>query len=166
MPLRGFLNSHAETIGRAIQAADDRFWDGLELMMQGRQWGGVYVMGYAAEIYLKCACFILDGASLSDEVDPYLNPAKSWGKSYFPGVSHEAYHSIRFWAELLCSKRKHSGRAFEPGFEALLRSCASKIYDEWWVEMRYHYATVSLAEVTELHESSTWIKDHFSELWS
>lgn len=57
-------------------AAEQRYWEGVELLVQGRS-GGVYILGYAAEMWLKLAFFRRQGALPSDVAKPWLGPAKA-----------------------------------------------------------------------------------------
>jgi hypothetical protein len=42
-------------------AADQRYWDSVELALSGRRYGAIYMLGYTAEIYLKLAALRSDG---------------------------------------------------------------------------------------------------------
>lgn len=57
MSLRSRLESQPETIQEFELAAEERYYEGLELMVSGRSGGGVYLMGYVGEMILKVAYF-------------------------------------------------------------------------------------------------------------
>jgi hypothetical protein len=59
MPLRAILQHRPATIQEFQFAAEERYWDGLEFMVAGRAGGGLYLLGYVAEMLLKCASFRL-----------------------------------------------------------------------------------------------------------
>ena len=161
MPIRSAC-ANPETIQDAIVAAEDRFWDGLELMILGRLWGGVYLMGYSSEMYLKTASCMLEGATTpSDILCAFFAPSRNWTSTH-----PESYHSIRYWTEVLCTKRPRFRSPFNRDFENALRTHSSVIYNSWCAGMRYRRAVVSLNEATAVHESSTWLMNNFNRLWS
>ena len=101
MPLRALFDSTPETIQDLVLAAELRYWDGLELMVQRRLDAGVYLMGYTAEMLLKTACFFVDGARPGEAAQPRLAPTRRLGRAIFPAVPDESFHSLSFWAAAL-----------------------------------------------------------------
>lgn len=177
-PSRGV--SLRETIQDLNEAAEDRYWEAYELAVQGQPYGAMYLFGYVAEMFLKSAGFLFDGASLNDQVGPRLGPAKVFGSSHFSHVHCESYHSILFWAEFLIEKRARaaSGRAgpapFPVPLASELRIRAMRIHQRWMVEMRYRSprvpplrgSSISIGdELLQLMEDVSWMRDNHSKFW-
>ena len=83
MPIRALLSLANETIQDMESAAEDRYWEGWELAVQGHHVGAIYVLGYVAEMLLKINAFRVDGALPGDPVGPRLGPAKTFGQARF-----------------------------------------------------------------------------------
>ena len=57
MLLRRRIQSTPETVQDFELAAEQRFWDGMQLLVSGHLFAGIYLLGYTAEILLKLACW-------------------------------------------------------------------------------------------------------------
>lgn len=169
VPLRTSLESSPETVQEFEAASQERYLEGLELMLANQCGAGVYLMGYAAEIVLKEAYFRLIGSGLTDRVGTLLPPARTWGRANLPQPisDDESYHSLRFWAALLCARRTGLGKPFPPAFESELLRTSSRLYVAWWVEMRYHVLSqASLGDARDVYNDVTWIISNRLQLWS
>ncbi|HWL94516.1 MAG TPA: hypothetical protein VNT79_13405 [Phycisphaerae bacterium] len=62
MPLRYRILSTPETVQDLVLASDQKYWEGIELLLAGRRGAGIYLLGFAAEMILKAAVFRIDGA--------------------------------------------------------------------------------------------------------
>lgn len=164
--LRSQLSGSHETVQDLVLAAEERYWEGLELMVHQRSHAGVYLMGYAAEMLLKTACFLFDGAKPAEPAQPRLVPTKKLGEANFPDVPHESFHSLAFWAAALEYKRSVAGRPLAPPVLAALRSATLGLYDTWWVEMRYRPSGATIVDCLQLVDSVSWIRAHHTALWS
>ena len=160
MPLRQRLFGASETVQDFELGAEQRYWEGVELMVAGRPFGGVYVIGYAAEMLLKRACFIVDGARPSDMVGPRLGPIRSWARRQLPDISPEQFHSLLFWAHVLRFKRRLAGRQFDQQFDARLVQRMRRLYGNWLVSMRYYPGYMTPLEVRSVYDDVTWLRDH------
>jgi len=94
--LRRLLQSHPETVQDLDLAAEERYWEGLELMADGHTGAGIYLMGYAAEMKLKVAYSRLQGASPGADARSYIVPARRRAPTLIPGIQDETSHSVRF----------------------------------------------------------------------
>jgi len=173
MPLRTLLESTTETVQDLVLAAEERYWEAYELVVQGHPFAGAYLVGYAAEMLLKTAAFRFDGASPGDLVAPRLGPAKAFGVSYFPNIHCEGYHSLRFWVTFLRLKRTSAGQPLPATLYADLGPRVDRIYGTWRVSMRYRSAmlpasvsSAAQAEALSLLEDVDWLRKHHSDLWS
>ncbi len=173
MPLCSLLESTAETLQDLVLAADERYWEGYELAVQGHSYAGIYSCGYAAEMLLKVASFRFDGALPGEPIGPRLIPAKKFGGVRLPAVPYEAAHSVRFWATYLETKRADAGRPFAPPLQAMLTSTVDRIHSRWWVSMRYRASTFMVGHPLSVHtetltllEDVDWLRKNHSSLWS
>lgn len=164
MALRATNEAAVETISEVMQAAEARYWEGLEALVQGNSAAGVYTLGYVAEILLKTACFLFDGALVTDLVLPRLAPARALGTAVFPHVPCESYHGLSFWRVALVTKR--NGRLPLPAsIERDLDANVRVLADAWWVEMRYRAPRARAADGLDVFNSVSWIRAHHTDLW-
>lgn len=166
MGLRFRLESEPETVQDLSLAAEERFADGLDCVTLGRHWSGVYLLGYSAEMFLKVACFKLDGAQPDQPVAPHFGPAKRWGRRFFPKVPYENFHNLWFWCLLLRCKRRYWGRSLLAPFDdnGLLRQ-TRLLHQTWWIAMRYRPAQIGPDETQAALDGASWIRNHSVELW-
>jgi len=171
--LRTLLQSTTETVQDLILAAEERYWEALELMVQGHPFVGIYLAGYTAEMLLKTAAFRFDGARPGDFVAPRLAPAKHYGNSFFPHVAFESAHSLRFWAAFLEQKRAAAGNPLPNSLAIELNQRVDRMHTTWWVSMRYRSAAVAStvstaiqAETIDLLDDVDWLRKHNTDLWS
>ena len=164
MALRRALQSVAETVQDLELAAEQKYWEGLELMVAGRAGAGLYLMGYLAEMWLKVSWFQLGGSAPADLVRPLLGPARAMGRRLFPAVSYEAYHSLRFWCYLLLSRHRRRGRRLNPRLKKQFTRHVRTLYSIWWIEMRYRPDRAGIREAQGVYEAVTWLRTHLADL--
>jgi len=138
MTLRDYIETHPETMQDMELASTDRLWEGIELLVAGRQSAGAYLLGYVVEMVLKNACFLFDGARPADEIRPRLGPCRSLGKQCFPAIGCENYHSLVFWYHVLLRKRYIAGRPLPSRMARELGRRIARIHSMWTVDMRYY----------------------------
>jgi hypothetical protein len=118
-------------------ASSDKLWEGLELLVAGRVAGGVYLLGYVAEMVLKSACLLLRGALPSDEAWSRIRPIRTLGN--LSKIKHENYHSLPFWCQALATVRAVAGKPPLPAqFGRELYRRVVRIHGTWDVAMRYY----------------------------
>jgi hypothetical protein len=168
--LRGLLNGTPETVQDLLFAADERFFDGFELVIQGRYFGGVYCMGYTAEMLLKAATFLADGARPNDFVSAKFGAARRFAK--VSGIDPEHFHSLFFWASYLIDRRQFNGNAMSPNVRIEMDACIRNITASWLVEMRYRSSAsdplleaASVQSAAPVYESVDWLRSNFGRLW-
>jgi hypothetical protein len=156
---------HPETLQDFELAAEQKYWEGIELSLAGRRGAGIYLMGYAAEMILKNSCFCLDGANPADQVVARLAPARRWMTVQCPLVRDESYHSLWFWTWLLRAKRRNQGRPLSDAVDWGLVRRMRRLYQLWWVEMRYRPDQAQLVELELVYDDVTWLREHQLSLW-
>jgi len=161
--LRQLLESTPETMQELELAAEARYWEGLELMALGRRGAGIYLMGYVAEMHLKLACFRLMGASNAAPVDALRAAARRRAKDGRVGCPEEGFHSLRFWFSLIERERADAGRC---GLNADFQRCVERLYQTWWVEMRYHPDAATEADTDQVFEDVSWLGRNYLALWT
>jgi hypothetical protein len=165
MPLRARLQPE-ETLQDFELAWPQRYFEGLELMIQGDTAAGIYLMGYAAEMLLKRAYFLLTGAAPTDLVGPRLGPARARAAALGVAVGHESYHSLLFWGLLLIEERRALGQPLPVDLEVGLLACTGRLYQNSWVELRYRPDSADPAEAEEVREAVDWLREAADRLWS
>lgn len=163
--MRDYVEKHPETVQDLELASEDRLWEGLELLASGQTAGGMYLLGYVAEMVLKNACFLFEGARPSDPISARLGPMRAFGKSHFPTIDRENYHSLVFWYHALLHKRNLAGRSLpSPTARQLGRRVAS-IHSMWVVAMRYYPAALLLpSHAATIYNDVIWLYDHRLQL--
>ena len=165
MPLRLRLEAVAETVQEFELAAAQKYQEGAALIAAGYEGAGIYLLGYSAEMLLKNAYFHYTGARPADLTQPRLGAALSAGRRYIPLISHEAYHSLRFWSLLLREVRRHEKRPLPPAVDAPFVSRTRRLYQNWWIGMRYHQEYSVSREAGSVYSDVTWLRDNYTALW-
>jgi hypothetical protein len=165
VPLRLRLQQQAETVQDFEISAEERFYEGLEALTRRNLGAGMYLMGYAAEMLLKNAVFRFNGASLADPIYPQLGPARARGRNYGNVPLDESFHSLQFWFSLLCQDRAVSQRPLAPALHAQGTRCVQRLYENWWVEMRYRPDQATGVEAEEVLEDVGWLWENYLDLW-
>jgi len=165
--LRSRLSAATETVQEFFLAADEKYLEGQRLVAGGDARAGIYLMGYAAEMLLKNTCFRFNRATLASDIESRLPPARSRGKVLIPAIRDEFYHSLRFWAMLLQATRADQGRSWvDAEFALEFERCTERLYNNWWVEMRYRRNLARPEEARQVMSDVGWIRAHLTTLWS
>ena len=172
------VKSAAGTVQEFDFAISEKLLEGQRLLVAGNANGGVYLLGYAAEMLLKTAYFRFTGAGLGDEVGPRLAPARRAGKGQrgdgitpdipglVPDIPDEFYHSLRFWAMLLQAQRAEQGQSWaDIEFTLEFERCTERLYNNWWVEMRYRRSLAKPEEALQVLSDVGWLRTHQTTLW-
>lgn len=165
MAIRHRISGSAETIQDYELAAEDRYWDGMELLVAGHTVGGLYLLGFAAEMWLKYAYFRFTGARPGDPARSHFGPARSHARQLLPSIPAEGYHSLAFWAGLLRETRQLRSRAWPTDFDASFVQRCRRAYGNWLVDMRYRRIAIEQADVRSLYDDVSWIRTHRVRLW-
>ena len=167
MPLRNYIETHGETVQDIELAGTDKLWEGIELLVAGRPAGGIYLLGYVAEMVLKNACFLFDKARPADLIWPRLAPMRNFGKKYFPTIDPENYHSLVFWYHALQWKRNIAKQPLPRPMARQLARKVARIYSMWIVAMRYYPDVNVLPNESEaVYRDVIWLYDNQLQLRS
>ena len=165
MTLRRRLESVPETVQEFDFSSRQKYREGTTLVAAGHLGAGIYLLGYSAEMLLKNAYFRFTGASAVDRVQPRLAPALAAGRLYNPAVSHESYHSLRFWALLLRETRRRERRPLPPLVDASFTARTRRLHQTAWIGMRYRQDQATLQEAQSAQSDVGWLHRHDTELW-
>jgi hypothetical protein len=165
IPLRDRLQSQPETLQEFELAAEQKYGEAIELMTAGYSGAGIYLMGYVSEMLLKVGYFRYIGNTPTDLIEPGLGVAYKRGQLLIPHVHHESYHSLRFWALLLVEERQHRNNPLNPPLEGDFLACSQRLYQYWWVEMRYRRDLAVPDDVETVYSDTTWLRDNHAMLW-
>ena len=136
---------------------------------------GTYLLGYVAEVRLKCAYFrFKEGVSLQIggyEVDSTkLRAAKQEASRLAALVNVTApdagsYHSLQFCAFLLRESRFGQGKAWESRFDQDFRACTDRLHNNWNVTMRYFPDTSLTLDSAAVQDDVLWLDKNYKILW-
>ena len=136
---------------------------------------GTYLLGYVAEVRLKCAYFrFKEGVFLQAggyEVDrAKLNAAKQEAARLAALVNVTApnfgsYHSLQFWAFLLRESRSDQGKSWESSFDQKFRACTDRLHNNWNVAMRYFPDTSLTLDSSAVQDDVLWLDTNYKILW-
>src|SRR3954467_176361 len=157
--LRRQLETIPETVGDFDLAAEDRFWDGCQLLLLGHDLAGIYLLGYCAEMILKHACFRTDRARPGDPAAGYFGPVRAWMNLHHPLVEREAYHSLLFWMLYLRGRRRPIGRPLLDTLDWELVRRVRRLYQSWSVDLRYRAWYAPASVVRAVYDDVLWLRD-------
>ena len=164
--LRRQLDVTPETVADFDLAAESRYWDGCQLITQSHGLGGIYLLGYTAEMILKHACFRIDGGRPADPVAGFFGPTRAWMRQHYGTIPYESYHSLLFWAYYLRGKRREMGAQLSHAVDWELVRRARRLYSIWSVNLRYRDWTAPAIEAQAVYDDVTWLRDVRIRLWS
>ncbi|MBI4578967.1 MAG: hypothetical protein HY718_04640 [Planctomycetes bacterium] len=155
-----------ETLQDFDLAADEKYWEGFDLLRAGARGGGIYLLGYTAEMILKYASFRTQGHRPGTAVLGLFGPAKKWMGNRRPTIPHEGYHNLLFWMHYLRERRRHLGRPLRADADWELVRRVRELYQIWWVEMRYRPDQAQPDEAAKLLDDVNWLRQNRVQLWS
>jgi len=164
------LQPLSETVAEMEAAGDDRYEEGKILVQQGYFHAGIYLLGYAAEIWLKTALCRIDAALLlTDTVESHVAPAKYRWQRLFGGRPPSG-HDLLFLALALEDERRLASKpqlnVVSPILSQIFNSLIGSLYDHWFVETRYRHQDASAEEAQTVLDSVEWLKSNYLFLWS
>jgi len=143
-------------------AAEQRYWDGLNLAMgeKGCETGALYLLGYVAEMLLKTAYFRINSISPSDNIAPHLRTANQ--HSRWRGGN---LHNLRSWFYLLDDVRTYRGNPWSPVLVATVERHVLTVDAHWRESLRYTSVAANDAELEETFASVDWLLANYNVLW-
>ena len=165
MSLRDHLPAH-ETIAEFEVARFDRFEDGLLLGEHGRRLGGIYLMGYFAEMSLKSAFFQLLGFRADEPIT--MKDVKTAGVLACQDLrvreAPERYHGLIFWFQAILALRDHLGQSLSTDLSRELGWRIQRIAANWRVSMRYSRDVTVPKDWSDFVFDMRWIRDNCDSL--
>lgn len=156
-----------ETLQDYELARQERLWDGVNLWLSARPQGGVYMLGYHAEMSLKLAYFRWQGLNVATVIDrARLDTAKAKGKVLGVTTPILGFHSLRFWRDLLEAERAAASRPLDPQLAADLHVYVNAIHARWSVEMRYGAPKSSMVDLEVVAAAVDWLDTNHSRLYT
>jgi hypothetical protein len=165
MPKRLPARWRPESIREFRASAQQRFDEGMALAGNGHRTGAIYLWGYAAEMTLKAAYFLLAGLAEADVItwNGHIQPAIHHGRVN-RGIAWPQQgqgHNVRAWAELLVAERAATpGAAYGPPFGREVQACGQSISQLWSETLRYHKNVAYPYEVNQVREATEWLLIH------
>lgn len=165
MALRQYVERNPATVQDLELASASKLMEGVQLLTGGSLTGGVYLLGYVAEMVLKNACFLFDGARPADAVYSRLAPCRTLGKSRFPQISSGNYHSLVFWYHVLVHKRQLAGSPLPVLIGRQLGRRVARVHNMWVVALRYYPdGPIAAADSEAVYDDVLWMYDHRLQL--
>jgi hypothetical protein len=148
-------------------ARQERLWDGISLWCDGRPQGGIYLVGYHAEITLKAAYFRQRGFLSHQTIDdPHQRElVKTTARGLGVITPPESLHSLRFWRDLLIRDRIRAGTPLPPQIEIELTSHVDTLYSLWKVEMRYASPIHNIRHLETAMVAANWLDLNYQALY-
>lgn len=166
MPLE-YRRSEKDTLGEMERAAMERFWDAAALgsAPARRTTGTIYVMGYVAEILVKCAYYRVRGLLPHDTTEMELRGAR--GRATNRGLPWTGnLHNLPSWAGLLVAERQDLGRELPAVMHVSFLSAVNGIAAEWSETLRYKDIRATETEVRRVYRCVEWLVANYASLWS
>lgn len=154
-------SSSYDSVQEMDAARNDRYWDGLSCAVDGREFGGCYLLGYAIEMALKLAYFRFRGVAPTDNLAKELSTARQLARKRNANL-----HNLGFWVDTLIAERCDTGDPLDPALAGALQMLVSNATRQWSEILRYRRSIPARAECEELCEAYNWIMDHYHRLWS
>jgi hypothetical protein len=143
-------------------AAEQRFWDGLALAsgVVDHRLGGVYLLGYSAEMLLKTAYFRFVGVPPGDDIAPYLRAVRA--HALWRGRN---LHDLRSWLDFLLDFRRAQGHPVALSIAGLARIQVLAVDVHWRESLRYASLRPLDQELNQVYESVEWLRNNHALLW-
>lgn len=158
-----------ETLEEMQKAAPARLADGEALVEAGFWDGGIYLLGYTAEMVLKIAYCRLDPTLLPTTVvkDVFGTATQQWRNLFFTAPPKQFAHNVIFWETVLGQQRLEHHHSSLPASVALIASRCAHIVDQHWdVEMRYQPPKFSMQDALAVRIAVRWLYANRHILWS
>ena len=168
MPLVSRL-TRQETVGDMLLAANSRYDEGLSLLDAGYRDGGIYLLGYAAEMILKTSFCRTDST-----IPPYITvrsrfvvAERLWINRVSAVLPSGYEHSLLFWERVLSLERAARQKP-ALGFivSHTLSQCVKTVSENWAVKMRYQPGIATVQEADNVRVAVSWLHDNQRTLWS
>jgi len=147
-------------------AAKDRCRDAEELFLRQRFDGCVYLLGFAAEMWLKIVCMTLNplGSKFDDDVMTAMKKLKQSMRQRTPAVKCKDFHDLEFFVRCIEELRLRKGDPLPPPRQTELRSrMIQGIYEEWIVDMRYRRSNLTEVDAQSALENVWWIQSTWDD---
>lgn len=160
MGYRTVLEATDETVQEVTLAAERRLDEAATLLTHNRYHTAIYVGGLSAEMFLKTACFMVGGASLTDPVAALMAPLKN--KNYKPPFKGdwEGGHGLWFWSQELLVRRRGQAKRTPNRFMQVLAA----LYGDWFVAMRYRPGSATRDESAAFLYHVGWLANNHNSL--
>lgn len=164
--LRATLLSTTETLSALALAADMRYRDGEQLLNCSRFSGAVYVLGLAAEMYLKYAALRVAGHGPATPNQAPLGGVVRWMRANFPAINPESKHSLEFWATFIRELRRSERRELPLILAGQLKHhVTGRLYEDWKIDIRYSVVPVSERHAWRVFADTSAVRTMFDPLW-
>lgn len=160
-----------DTIDDWFLAIEERYLEGICLAHEKLHGGLIYLFGYIAEMYLKCAICETIGLRLNDSVfdKTTLTTASSLVSNQMNlNPRHLKKHSLRHLANLLKTVRNGSGDPLPAALESALDSAiglgTTGFADDWSEALRYRATKPRQIEIERTIKAIEWFRTNYSGL--
>ena len=157
-----------ETIDDMLLASNARYDEGLALLDAGYRDGGIYLLGYAAEMILKTSfCRVEPTVRLSIEVRSRFSVAERHWTRMAGQPPRDYEHNLKFW-EFVLPLERAARRKPVLGIivSQTLSKCVQVVAGNWGVKMRYQNANATPQEAENVRDAVSWMRNNQKTLWS
>ena len=157
-------------------AADCRYREGRLLLQQGHRDGGIYLLGYVAEMVLKLGYCRLDRAMAMDSpVASRMVVAQQRWRSVFRGTSWrtifghneelDRHNLVALWLCIQDGRQRLGLPTMEREVARLADFYVYAIDENWLVAMRYRGQYATESEAITVRDAVEWLYTNQAELW-
>jgi hypothetical protein len=134
-------------------------------LVQQRYDGCVYVLGYAAEMWLKAVCLTLRNHPPTAPVLPALPVLRAWMKLTAPQVPFTNYHDLAYLAQCVVELRAAQGRPLSMPLQGELQARITRgLHEGWIVDMRYRRLGLPASEAWAALDNAWWLRRYWVHL--
>jgi hypothetical protein len=161
-----------ETIRKYEKAAENRFSEATFLLENHRRLAGVYLLGYAIEMWITAAYFRLRGYSPARVIDADARN-RAAARAPVHGFEINRQHDLLGWARLLVHERRTIAAPatapprlspFDPSFAQAIEDHSRRAYQVWQPALRYSPDDLDQSGADEVKNAAQWFKDHYDKM--
>lgn len=164
-----------ESLRNLKEAAVMRYLEGEDLIRTGSPVGGVYLLGYAAEIWLKTAFFsyLPETEDLENHIKRIKRDERetitgqvfpSLARQYEAQFMTDDLHSPRFWADLLVRAHAIEGKNLPVDLALELTTRMNRLHLNWWTGLRYQDIHPVFEYVYDVWDDVSWVYNNLEKI--
>lgn len=161
-----------ETIRKYEKAAENRYSEAMFLLENKHRLAGVYLLGYAIEMWITAAYFKLRGHPPTAIIDTDARD-RAAARALVYGFEIKRQHDLVGWARLLVEERKAIAvpsttrpalTPFDLSFAQAILNHSLQAYQVWRPALRYSPFAPEQSDTDDVQIAAEWFKNHYSSM--